>query len=196
MLFTILYCVMAYLVGSISSAVIICRIAGLPDPRTTGSKNPGATNVLRTGGKKIAAITLLGDVLKGLIPVFVIKKVAPSLSAEILGPVMVAVVLGHLYPLFFDFKGGKGVATALGAAFGLSWLLGFSMLMTWILIVALFRISSLAALVTAVLAPFYAFFLVGHFFAIPMSVMSALLIFRHQANIKRILSKTEPKMGT
>lgn len=195
MLLISLYCTIAYLIGSISSAIIVCRLAGLPDPRTVGSQNPGATNVLRMGGKKVAVFTLLGDMLKGVIPVLVVRKINPTLPAEILGPVMVSVVLGHLYPIFFDFKGGKGVATALGATCGLSGILGSLILFTWIIVVAIFRMSSLGAVVAAVLAPFYAFFIVGHVFAIPMLVISVLLIFRHQANIKRILSRTEPKIG-
>jgi len=143
----------AYLIGSLSSAVLVCRLAGLPDPRSEGSGNPGTTNVLRIGGKVPAAATLAGDFLKGLGPVLIVGWM--SQDQAVLGAVAVAAVLGHLYPLYFRFQGGKGVATGLGCLFGLSLWVGLAALATWLVIAALFRISSLAALVSALLSPLY-----------------------------------------
>jgi len=143
----------AYLVGSLSAAIITCRLMGLPDPRTQGSNNPGATNVLRVGGKKAAAFTLLGDAIKGVIPVLIAQWMeAPS---HILALVALAAFLGHLYPVFFGFRGGKGVATAFGVLIALSWPVGLAVLGTWLLLTKLFKISSLSALIAAVLLPFY-----------------------------------------
>lgn len=184
---------MAYLLGSVSSAIIVCRLSGLPDPRSEGSKNPGATNVLRLGGKKLAAITLLGDVLKGFIAVKLTMWISPS--PAIVAPVILAVFLGHLYPVFFNFEGGKGVATAFGAILGLSWTAGFLLLVIWIGMAYLFRYSSLAAIVSALLAPvFVAQFLNWHY-AIPVFIMSLLLLWRHRGNIDRLRKGLEPKIG-
>lgn len=189
-----LFCLLAYLLGSLSSAIIVCRVAGLPDPRSQGSKNPGATNVLRLGGKKLAAITLLGDVLKGFLPVFIaVHLLQPPLLISL---VMIAVFLGHLYPVFFGFQGGKGVATAFGAILALSWLTGLALALTWGLVAYLTRLSSLAALVTALLAPIYTFFLTEKFYALPVLFMSLFLIWRHRSNIQRLLKGQEPKMGS
>jgi acyl phosphate:glycerol-3-phosphate acyltransferase len=193
MLIPILLCVMAYLIGSLSSAVIVCRMAGLPDPRNVGSKNPGATNVLRLGGKKLAAITLLGDVLKGVIAVALALLIDPD--PFVISSVMVAVFLGHLYPIFFGFQGGKGVATAFGAIATLSLSVGGLLIATWGIIFYLFRYSSLAALITAGLAPFYIFLLADKWYVIPVSIMSLMLIFRHRTNIEKLLKGTEPKTG-
>ena len=190
---TIAFCFAAYCIGSVSSAILVCRLAGLPDPRTAGSKNPGATNVLRIGGKKAAIATLAGDVLKGVIPVLIAMQINPS--AAFVGPVMVGVVLGHLYPLFFHFQGGKGVATAIGALFAFSWPVGCMFLATWGVVALLFRISSLAALVAAFLVPFYTAWWVGVPFAIPVGIISAFLFSRHRSNIQRLWQKTEPKIG-
>jgi len=173
--------------------VIVCKFAGLPDPRKEGSKNPGATNVLRLGGKKLAALTLFGDVLKGVIAVAIAVYIDPN--PLVVGPVMVAVFLGHLYPIFFGFQGGKGVATAFGAIATLSWFIGVIMLATWLLMVFLFRFSSLAALITAVLLPIYIYLFADPEYLFPTLLMSALLIWRHRSNIKRLLNGTEPKMG-
>lgn len=166
---------------------------GLPDPRTQGSKNPGATNVMRIGGKKAAAITLLGDALKGFIPVLIAIQVNPH--PLFVGPVMLAVFLGHLYPLFFNFEGGKGVATYIGILFALSWPIGFLFVATWGLVAFCFRISSLAALTAALLTPFYVWIWLGFAYAIPTAILSTLLFWRHKSNIQRLLNKTEPRMG-
>jgi glycerol-3-phosphate acyltransferase PlsY len=193
MLVTILLSVIAYLIGSISSAIIVCRLSGLPDPRSQGSKNPGATNVLRLGGKRLAAITLLGDALKGFIPVMITMNI--NASPATVAPVMLAAFLGHLYPLFFGFKGGKGVATAIGTLFGLSWVAGLLWVVTWLVMAFLFRLSSLAALTAAILAPIYVTLSINIFYAIPVAMMSFLLIWRHRENIHRIVQGTEPKIG-
>lgn len=193
MLSTILLSVIAYLIGSVSSAIIVCRLSGLPDPRTQGSKNPGTTNVLRLGGKRLAVITLLGDVLKGLIPVIIAMHINSSPVA--VAPVMLCAFLGHLYPIFFRFKGGKGVATAIGALFGLSWMVGFLSVVTWLVVVFLFRISSLAALIAAVLAPVFVIAYMNIVYAIPVAIMSMLLIWRHRGNIQRLRQGIEPKIG-
>lgn len=184
-------CVTAYLIGSLSSAVIVCRLAGLPDPRNAGSKNPGATNVLRLGGKKLALFTLLGDMLKGVLAVLIALLVDPRPIA--VGPVMVAVFLGHLYPVFFGFKGGKGVATAFGAIVTVSYSVGGLLFLTWGIIFFLCRLSSLAAIMTALLAPLYAYLFINTFYVIPISIMSILLIIRHRSNLQRLLKGTEPK---
>jgi glycerol-3-phosphate acyltransferase PlsY len=184
----------AYLFGSISTAIIVCRLMGLPDPRTQGSKNPGATNVLRLGGKKAAGLTLLGDFLKGLIPVLIAQ--ALSDDPQLLALVALAAFLGHLYPVFFGFRGGKGVATALGVLLGLSWLVAVVCLATWLVMAKLFRISSLSALTAATLSPLYAWLLTPHReFVIMLLAMSALLIWRHRSNIRNLLAGNEGKIG-
>jgi glycerol-3-phosphate acyltransferase PlsY len=185
----------AYLIGSISSAIIVCRLMGLPDPREQGSGNPGATNVMRIGGKKAAGITLLGDLLKGLIPVYMAKSL--GLSAELLAVAGMAAFLGHLYPVFFGFKGGKGVATSVGVLLGFSWPLGFSVMATWTLIYKLGKISSLAALIASILSPIYAWFIVGDVAIVAASVaMMVFLLWRHVGNIQRLLAGEEGKLKT
>ncbi len=187
---TIVLTLTAYLFGSISAAIITCKVMGLPDPRTQGSNNPGATNVLRLGGKKAAAITLFGDMLKGLIPVLI----AVLLKSDDLTLALVATAafLGHLYPVFFAFKGGKGVATAFGVILGVSWPVALAMLLTWLTVAYGLKISSLSALVTAVLAPFYFWWLSGsNVFIIMGAFISMLLIWRHRTNIKKLLEGTE-----
>ena len=184
----------AYLLGSISSAIIVCRIMGLPDPRSQGSNNPGATNVLRIGGKKAAAITLLGDALKGLIPVLACH--ALGVSPLIFALTGMAAFLGHLYPVFFGFKGGKGVATAMGIQFGLSWMVGASVAGVWLFMAKVLNVSSLAALVSMSLAPL----LVWIFWPAPeliimQSAMSLILIWRHRSNIRNLLSGEEGKIS-
>lgn len=187
--------------GSISSAIIVCRIAGLPDPRTAGSKNPGATNVLRLGSKKAAAVTLLGDMLKGVIPVTLALYF--NLKPFVVGLVMLAAFLGHLYPLFFRFQGGKGVATAFGAIIALSWPVGLLLVASWGFVFALFRYSSAAALTAAILAPIFIFWEQDYClkvfwydcYVIPVSIMSVLLIWKHRSNIQRLLKGTEPRIG-
>lgn len=190
---TLVGCFFAYCIGSISSAILVSRLLQLPDPREEGSKNPGVTNVLRIGGKKAALATLIGDVLKGFIPVLIAMEV--SHSVFFVGPIMVAAVLGHLYPLFFNFQGGKGVATTIGVILALSWPVGLMFLATWGVVALLFRISSLAALTATFFLPFYTFFWVDQFFAIPVAIISLLLFWRHRSNIQRLLQNTEPKIG-
>ncbi len=180
----------AYLLGSISSAIVVCRLLGLPDPRTRGSRNPGATNVLRIGGKKAAATVLLGDMLKGLLPVLAAQGLGLSPASTAL--VGVAAFLGHLYPLFFGFQGGKGVATFLGVLLGFSPLLGGAVVATWIAVAILFRYSSLAAIAAALAAPFYAALITPHrSWVIAILVMDLFLIARHRTNIRQLLDGTE-----
>lgn len=180
----------AYLIGSISSAIIICRLMSLPDPREQGSGNPGATNVMRIGGKKAAAITLLGDMLKGLIPVYLAK--ASGLPAELVSITGLAAFMGHLYPILFGFKGGKGVATSVGVLLGYSWLLGLAFMVTWFLIYKLGKISSLSALVASILSPVFAWFIAGNeAFVIASVIMMIFLLWRHKRNIQRLLAGEE-----
>lgn len=184
----------AYFIGSISSAVLTCRIMGLPDPREDGSRNPGTTNVLRLGGKKAAAITLLGDMLKGLLPT---ALAATWLGTpEAISAAAVGSFLGHLYPVWFGFIGGKGVATALGAVFGASWLCGLLAAGTWLLALAIARYSSLSALITFAAVPVYIWF-TGRsaLLTAAFALISAILYWRHSANIQRLLKGEEPKVG-
>lgn len=190
---TIILTVFAYLFGSISTAIIVCKVMGLPDPRTQGSNNPGATNVLRIGGKKAAAITLVGDMLKGFIPAFT----ALLLGSDNLTLALVAVAafLGHLYPVFFGFKGGKGVATAFGAILGVNWPVALALVATWLVVAYGLKISSLSALAAAVMAPFYFWWFSDAVdFIIMGSVISVILIWRHRSNIKNLLDGTEGKI--
>ncbi len=193
----------AYLLGSLSFAVIVSRVMGLNDPRTYGSKNPGATNVLRSGSKKAAVVTLLLDGAKGWLPVALVHWFGKpwGLESGTMALVGLAAFLGHLYPVFFRFEGGKGVATAAGVLLGLHWALGLATLGTWILIAFFFRYSSLAALVAAVFAPLYyifgdgmAWYLEGSVL-FSVSVMSLLLIYRHAENIGRLARGTESRLG-
>ncbi|WP_455375444.1 glycerol-3-phosphate 1-O-acyltransferase PlsY [Kaarinaea lacus] len=182
-----------YLLGSLSAAIIVCKIMGLPDPRTQGSHNPGATNVLRIGGKKAAAITLLGDAAKGLIPVLAGQALSQDLVQ--LGIIGLAAFLGHLYPVFFAFRGGKGVATAFGVFVGISWMTGLALLGTWLVMARLFKISSLSALTAAVLAPAYLYLIEGDQILVGIAIIiSGLLIYRHRSNIKNLISGKEGKI--
>jgi glycerol-3-phosphate acyltransferase PlsY len=188
----------AYLLGSISFAVVVSKCMQLPDPHSYGSGNPGATNVLRTGNKKAAILTLLGDSLKGLIAVVLARYFLQN-STQVdwaLPAVIVAVFIGHLYPIFHGFKGGKGVATACGILFGVNFILGLATLSTWLIIAFFFRYSSLAALSAAVFAPFYAALLFG-FAPICTAILlvGVLLIWRHRQNISNLLNGTESKIG-
>lgn len=184
----------AYLFGSLSSAVITSRLMGLPDPREEGSKNPGATNVLRLGGKKAAIITLLGDMLKGLIPLLVAK--ALGASPAVLVAVGLAAFIGHLFPVFFGFKGGKGAATAGGVYYGYSWPIGLAVMLTWVAVAFVTRISSLSALVASALAPVYIWFFLGSpELTVGAVLMGILLFWRHKENIQRILRGEESKIG-
>jgi glycerol-3-phosphate acyltransferase PlsY len=182
----------AYLLGSISFAIVVSRLAGLPDPRTYGSKNPGATNVLRTGKRAIAALTLAGDAGKGFVAVWLAWLFAPQAVAY----AGVAAYLGHVYPVFHRFQGGKGVATAVGVLFGFDAWLALGALATWVVIVAFFRYVSLASVIAAVFAAFFAFWLFG---LAPVTaavvVMAAFLIWRHEGNIRRLLAGTESRLG-
>ena len=180
----------AYLLGSISSAIIVCRLLNLPDPRGQGSGNLGATNVMRIGGKKAAAITLIGDMLKGLIPVLVAKFLGASIAVQAL--VAVAAFLGHLYPVFFGFRGGKGVATALGVLLGLHWPVGLLTIATWLVIAKLFKVSSLAALLSILVTPLYIWWLIPErSLIIAMLFMGTLLFWRHRSNIRNLLDGSE-----
>ena len=193
MLLNLLLPVMAYLFGSISSAIIVSKIMGLDDPRTQGSGNPGATNVLRFGGKKAAIITLLGDVLKGLLPVIIAKSLTNS--SEVLALTAFSAFLGHLYPVFFGFKGGKGVATAIGAIIGLSVAAAGLLALTWLVVAVISKYSSLAALVASALAPIYAWWL-GMPTAIIFAILliAVMLFWRHRENIARLFSGEESKI--
>jgi len=184
----------AYLFGSISTAVLIARAMGLQDPREVGSRNPGATNILRYGGKTAAVLTLIGDILKGVIPVLIARALAAD--AVIITLCGFAAFLGHLFPVFFSFRGGKGVATALGVWFALNPWVGLALLATWILMALLFRYSSLAALTASAAAPLYVAWLSpGTPYLATMIVMSAILIFRHRSNIRNLIAGTETKIG-
>ena len=188
----------AYLVGSLSFAVIVSRLMGLSDPRSYGSKNPGATNVLRSGNKAAAILTLVLDALKGYLPV---------LAALLLGPrfgwgdatvawVGLAAFVGHLWPVFFHFQGGKGVATAAGVLMAVNPWLGLATLASWLIIAAFFRYSSLASIVSALFAPFYLLLIWGPTAsALPIAVMSLLLVWRHEGNIRKLLAGTESRIG-
>jgi acyl phosphate:glycerol-3-phosphate acyltransferase len=195
---TLIFTVAAYLIGSISFAVVMSRLFGLSDPRTYGSKNPGATNVLRSGSKKAAIATLIGDGAKGWLAVWLAQTFGARYGVEDGGVALVAlaVFLGHLYPVFFRFVGGKGVATALGVLLGLNVWLGLATLVTWLVIAYAFRYSSLAALIAALFAPFYYGLLFGadeKLFAV--AVMSMLLMFRHSKNISNLLAGKETRIG-
>ncbi len=185
---------LGYLLGSLSSAVLVSRMLGLADPRTTGSRNPGATNVLRYGGKRAAILTLAGDVAKGVIAV-VLARLATDDSLT-LALTALAAFVGHLYPVFFGFRGGKGVATALGVWLALVPWVGALLLVTWLLVALVFRYSSLAALVAALAAPLYVFWLAPIVAYIAVAVvMTALLIWRHRSNIRNLMAGTEGKIG-
>ena len=193
----------AYLVGSLSFAVIVSRVMGLNDPRTYGSKNPGATNVLRSGSKAAAVITLLLDALKGWLPLVLVKYFGKPYGLEdgTLAMVGLAAFVGHLFPVFFRFQGGKGVATALGVLLGFSGVLGLATAASWLIIAYFFRYSSLASLVAAVFAPVYYVFGDGlawyleKSILLAISIMSLLLIWRHAANITRLIKGTESRLG-
>jgi glycerol-3-phosphate acyltransferase PlsY len=189
---TALAVIAAYLLGSVSFAVVLSRLMGLPDPRSYGSKNPGATNVLRTGKKAAAALTLAGDALKGFAAVLLALHYLPE-AAPYAG---LAAFLGHLFPVWHRFQGGKGVATAAGVLFGLDWRLGLGTVATWLIIAAFLRYSSLAALVAAAFAPFFTALLFGFgpTFGCVL-VMAALLVWRHRENIARLIAGTESRIG-
>lgn len=187
--------ILGYLSGSIASAVLVSKVMGLDDPRLAGSGNPGATNVLRLHGKMAAALTLAGDVVKGILPVLIARAV--GVHDFIIALTGMAAFLGHLYPVFFNFKGGKGVATFIGVLSASYWLLGLAFIGTWLIMAAIFRYSSLSAIIAAILTPLYSWLLMpSRAYFICFSAMSALLIWRHRSNIMNILAGTEDKIGT
>lgn len=183
--------IIAYLCGSISSAVLVCRIAKLPDPRENGSGNPGATNVLRIGGKGAAAAVLIFDVLKGMLPVWAAYKL--DLPPFSLGLVAIAACLGHIYPIFFHFRGGKGVATAFGAIAPIGWDITGLMTGTWLLTLLLSGYSSLGAIISALIAPFYVWWFKPQF-TFPVAMLSCLVLIRHHDNIQRLWRGQESKI--
>ena len=202
-MYTAIFTIVAYLIGSISFAVVMSHAFGLSDPRTYGSKNPGATNMLRSGNKKAAIATLIGDAAKGWFAVWLAERYADQFGVDDLGIALVAlaVFLGHLYPIFFRFVGGKGVATAAGVIIGFNPWLGLASLLTWVIVAYAFRYSSLASMVTAIFAP--TFFLFGNHVAwtapstqvLALALMALLLIWRHAENINRLLAGKESKLG-
>lgn len=186
--------VVAYLLGSVSSAIVVARLFGLQDPRQVGSGNPGATNILRYGGKTAAILTLAGDILKGVVPVLA----AHALGADtvILGLTMLAAFLGHLFPVFHGFKGGKGVATAAGTLIALNGWVGLALIGSWLVMAFATRYSSLSAIVVTLLSPFYVWWFTREPWLIAATaVMGILLLWRHRSNIRKLLAGTEPKIG-
>jgi len=199
----ILLILLAYLIGSVSFAVVVSKCMRLPDPYSYGSGNPGATNVLRTGNKRAAVLTLLGDALKGFVAVVLARMIlgeeslSSSLNSWILCGVVIAVFLGHVFPLFHGFKGGKGVATACGILFGINWVLGLATLATWIIVAKFMRYSSLAAITAAIFGPIYFIFLFGfHPMALALLIICSLLIWRHRSNIRNLMNGTESRIGS
>ena len=187
----------SYVIGSISFAVVVSQAMRLPDPHSYGSGNPGATNVLRTGNKVAALLTLLGDAAKGYVAIAIARfLVGVEVDSWVLPLAAIAAFVGHLFPVFHGFKGGKGVATALGILLGLDWVLGLATLSTWLIVAVFMRYSSLAALIAALFAPLYFIFLFGvQPMAAAVAAMSALLIWRHKANIQKLLNGTEGRIG-
>jgi glycerol-3-phosphate acyltransferase PlsY len=196
----ILFTALAYLIGSFSSAIITCKIMGIEDPRNTGSRNPGATNVLRHGGKKAAIITLLGDMLKGLIPVLVVSQLQVyqlQTDTLIIALVGLFALLGHIFPVYYGFKGGKGVATYYGVILGMNWLVGLIALAIWLGMAAIVKISSLSALASIFFTPFVLwYFSQSVELTSAVAVMSILVFWRHKQNIKSLLQGSENKIGT
>lgn len=186
--------IFGYLLGSIATAIVVCRLMGLPDPRTQGSGNPGATNVLRLHGRRAALYTLAGDMIKGILPVAAARILdAPHAVIALTGA---AAFAGHLYPVYFRFQGGKGVATLIGVLVGTKLVLGAAFIGTWLAMVALFRFSSLAALTAAALTPLYTWLLLTHWaYVLSFTALAALLTVRHRSNIRHLVSGTEPKIG-
>ncbi|MGL4475990.1 MAG: glycerol-3-phosphate 1-O-acyltransferase PlsY [Shewanella sp.] len=191
-LIIIMMTISAYLAGSVSSAVLVCRLRGLPDPRTQGSGNPGATNVLRIGGASAAAMVLFFDMLKGAAPAYVAYLL--GISGVWIGLIAIAACLGHIYPIFFNFQGGKGVATAFGAMAPIGEDLALALLGSWLVLVLITRYSSLAAILTALLAPVYTYYLDDRF-TLPVAMLSTLIVIRHRANIQRLLNGKEPRFN-
>ena len=201
--FELLLIPLAYLIGSISFAVVVSKCMRLPDPHSYGSGNPGATNVLRTGNKLAAVLTLIGDALKGFFAVMLARvllgdgSLSSTMNSWLLCGVVIAVFLGHLFPVFHSFKGGKGVATACGILFGVNWILGLATLSTWIIVAMFMKYSSLAALAAAIFGPIYFVFLFGlQPIAAALLVVCLLLIWRHRSNIRNLMNGTESRIGS
>ena len=193
MLINILLIFSAYLLGSISAAIIVCKTLGLSDPRTGGSGNPGTTNVMRLYGKKAAFLTLVGDIFKGIIPVLLAKVIVNS--EFIIAICGLATFLGHIFPIYFKFEGGKGVATLIGILFATHWLLGVSYIITWILTALIFRYSSLAALIAVLPIPIYSYFIEhNNQYTISFAVIAIILFWRHKPNIYNLLNGKEDKI--
>lgn len=191
----LIFSTLAYMAGSISTAIITCRLMGIKDPRTTGSHNPGATNVLRHGGKKAAIITLTGDMLKGLIPVMIAVQLQMSMS--IVAFTALFAFLGHVFPVYYGFKGGKGVATYYGAILAINWQTGVIALMIWLIVAALIKISSLSALVSIFSTPFILWYFSQSIeLTAAVAVMSLIVFWRHRTNIQALLAGSEEKIGT
>jgi glycerol-3-phosphate acyltransferase PlsY len=195
---TLLFILIAYLIGSLSFAVIVSKVFGLPDPHTYGSGNPGATNVLRTGNKLAAVLTLIGDGAKGWLAVFLARAFAWRFGVDDIGiaAAALAVFVGHLWPVFFRFQGGKGVATAAGILFAIDWRVGLGTLATWLIIAFFFRYSSLAALAAAAFAPFFTALVLGfNVYAAAVLAIAVLLVWRHAENIRKLFAGTESRIG-
>ncbi|AWN73280.1 glycerol-3-phosphate 1-O-acyltransferase PlsY [Legionella anisa] len=191
MILFIFLVVLAYLMGSICSAVIVCKACSLPDPRTAGSKNPGATNVLRIAGKQYAALVMVADLLKGTIPVLIAKILGAGPAT--VGFTALAAVIGHMYPVFFDFKGGKGVATAIGALLGFHFIVGILVAATWLIVAKFSRYASLASITAIGFAPFYSLLLIQRLdIFLPIFIMALLVVYKHKENIVRLIDKKEP----
>ena len=193
MLINIVLIFLAYLLGSISAAILVCKLLGLSDPRIGGSGNPGTTNVMRLHGKTAAFLTLTGDVFKGIIPVLLAKVIVGS--EFIIALSGFAAFLGHIFPIYFKFKGGKGVATLIGILLATHWLLGLAYVITWILTAAIFRYSSLAALIATLSIPIYTYFLDQNFqYTVSFSMIAVILFWRHKSNIYNLLNNKERKI--
>ena len=190
----LIYALAGYLVGSVSAAIITCKLMGLKDPRSIGSNNPGATNVLRHGGKKAAIITLIGDMVKGLAPVLAVSLIEPAATAIALTGL--GAFLGHIFPVYYGFKGGKGVATYYGVLFGFSWLSGLAAAVIWLLTAFITKISSLSALVSALAAPMILWQLTGStVLTAALGLMTLILYWRHRSNVRNIIAGKEHKIG-
>lgn len=189
----IIMIIIGYLAGSVNSAIITCKLLGLPSPRTVGSGNPGATNVLRLGGKKAAIITLTGDALKGLVPVLIAYLL--NLSPVYVACVALAAIIGHIFPIFFGFKGGKGVATLIGVMFGFSWYIGLIFLGIWLLVAYTTKYSSLSSILATALIPIAVYFFYGTSPTIIFGIIAIIVVLRHHENIQRLIKGTESKIG-
>ncbi|WP_116963650.1 glycerol-3-phosphate 1-O-acyltransferase PlsY [Fastidiosibacter lacustris] len=185
--------IIGYLLGSINSAILTCKLLGLPSPRTIGSGNPGTTNVLRLGGKKAAIITLLGDAIKGFVPVIIAHVIV--LSNTEIGYVALASVIGHIFPIFFSFKGGKGVATLIGVMLGFYWIIGIIFLAAWLLCALITKYSSLSALLATIISSICIIFMMNFNSALPFLMITIIVFVRHHENIKRLIDGTESKIG-